>query len=427
MPQRERADSGSGPSGYIQHVIIVVQENRSFDNLFATFPHADGATKGLTHTGATVKLKARKLESGLVLDNSHLAFNVDYDKGKMDGFDLVWVNEHQCTCAYQYVKPSTIKPYWSLAKKYVLADHMFTTQSSGSFTGHQDLIRGGTELNNYETLIDFPTSEPWGCDAPPGTTTTLLTDTGSYDTNEGPFPCSSEFPGSGANYKTMRDLLDAKGVTWKYYTPNIQTHGGNVWNAFDVISPVRYGSEWTTNIDSPETNIFKDIDAGKLPAVSWVIPDGQNSDHPAQQAWGIHKDTGPSWVASIVNAVGESSYWGSTAIVVTWDDWGGWYDHEPPPQLDYTGLGFRVPMLVISPYAKPSYVDHTQYEFGSILKFVEDAFSLGRLGTTDTRATSIADAFNFNQPGRKFTPIGSEHSKAYFEHERPSNMPVDTQ
>ncbi len=420
QPQaHERFASGSGPSGHIQHVVIVIQENRSFDNLFATFPHADGATKGLTHTGQSITLKARKLESTLVLNNSHLAFNLDYDNGKMDGFDLVYVNGHQCTCAYQYVKPSTIKPYWQMAKQYVLADHMFTSQSSGSFTGHQDLIRGGADISSHESIIDFPTSEPWGCDAPPGTTTTLLTDTGDYEKGAGPYPCLT--------YATLRDLLDAKSVSWKYYTPKLTDHGGNIWNAYEAISAVRNGSEWTTNISSPETNIFGDITAGTLPAVSWVVPDGQNSDHPAQQAWGIKKDTGPSWVASIVNAVGASPYWSSTAVVVTWDDWGGWYDHEPPPQLDYTGLGFRVPMIVVSPYAKTGYVSHTQYEFGSILKFVEDAFALGRLGTTDVRATSIADSFNFKQMPRAFSHIDAKYSKAFFERQRPSNIPVDTQ
>jgi phospholipase C len=306
-----------------------------------------------------------------------------------------------------------------MAKQYVLGDHMFPTQNSGSFTAHQDLIRGGAEINSTESLIDFPTSEPWGCDSPPGTVTTLLTSDNQYLKDEGPFPCLT--------YNTLRDLLDAKNVSWKYYTPNVQTHGGNIWNGFDVISAVRYGPEWTTNISSPETNIFKDITNNALPAVSWVIPDGQNSDHPAQSPWGINTDTGPSWIASVVNAIGESRYWDSTAVVVVWDDWGGWYDHVAPPQLDYTGLGFRVPMLVVSPYAKAGYVSHTQYEFGSILKFVEDTFDLGRLGTTDKRATSISDVFDFNAAPRKFKPIRAKYSKTFFEHQRPSNSPVDTE
>ena len=293
------AVSRSSSSGQISHVIIVIQENRSFDNLFATFPGAEGTTTGKLHNGTTIPLKARKLESKMVLNNSWPAFVTDYDNGKMDGFDLVWVNEHQCTCAYQYVKPSQIKPYWSMAKQYVLADHMFPTQASGSFTAHLDLIRGDTKINSYESLIDFPPHGPWGCDAAPGIKTSLLTDTQEYLYLEGPFPCFT--------FQTMRDLLDAKSVSWKYYTPSIKTHGGDIWNPFDAIQDVRNGSEWGTNVTWPETTIFTDISSGKLPAVSWVVPDGQNSDHPAQQAWGIKKDTGPSWVAQIVNAVGQSS------------------------------------------------------------------------------------------------------------------------
>ena len=132
-----------------------------------------------------------------------------------------------------------------------------------------------------------------------------------------------------------------------------------------------------------------------------------------------------SWVASIANAVGKSQYWKSTAIVVVWDDWGGWYDHVKPPHLDYQGLGFRVPMLVISPYARRAYVSHTQYEFGSIVRFIEDTFSLGRLGTTDTRATSISDTLDLTQPPRRFVPIQAPRSREFFLTMKPSGLPVD--
>jgi phospholipase C len=126
-----------------------------------------------------------------------------------------------------------------------------------------------------------------------------------------------------------------------------------------------------------------------------------------------------------VNAIGKSQYWNSTAIVVTWDDWGGWFNHVAPPQLDYQGLGFRVPMIVISPYAKPSYVSHTQYEFASILKFVEDNWKLGRIGVNDVRAASIADCFNFLQAPRSFTTIPSNLPREFFERERPNDIPID--
>ena len=414
----------SGSSGnYIKHVVIVVQENHSFDNLFGTFKGADGATSGKNSTGGTVKLKKSKLFDPKQYENSHSAFQVEYDNGKMDGWDKVYVNSKYCpTCAYEFVNPKQIKPYWTMAKQYGLADHMFPTETSGSFSAHQDLIRGSSALTSQESLIDFPTHGPWGCDAAPGTTTPLITPT-KY-VQSGPFPCSNKFP-SSPGYATLRDLLDAKSVSWKYYTPDLFKGGlpGAYWDAFDVVYPVRNGPEWTANISSPETNVFNDITAGNLPAVSWVIPDGANSDH---AGFGT-SDTGPSWVASVVNAIGASQYWSSTAIVIVWDDWGGWYDHVAPPQLDYAGLGFRVPMIVVSPYAKPGYVSHTQYEFGSVIRFVEDTWNLGRLGTTDTRANSMSDMFDFNKPRRKFRAIPAKYSRSFFEHHPPSNVPVDFQ
>ncbi|HKU81405.1 MAG TPA: alkaline phosphatase family protein, partial [Candidatus Tumulicola sp.] len=417
LPPGVQAAARRPATSPIQHIVIVIQENRSFDNLFARFPGADGATEGKNYNGETIKLVAHGLESHLVLNNEHAAWKTDYDGGKMDGFGLVYVNGRRCTCAYQYVRKKDIVPYWDLASQYVLADHLFQTQSSGSFTAHQDLIRGDTAINDHQSLIDFPTDGPWGCDAPPSTVTSLLDDTGKYLRNKGPFPCLT--------YATLRDLLDAKGVTWKFYTPSLTNHAGHLWDAFDAIHAVRYGNEWHANVISPETRIFKDIANHKLPNVSWVIPDGQNSDHSGIGPFGFNKDTGPSWVAQVVNAVGGSEYWQSSAIIVVWDDWGGWYDHEAPPQLDYEGLGFRVPMIVVSPYAASGVVSHTQYEFGSILRFVEDTFDLGRLGTTDVRATSIGDVFNYRQRPRRFTHIRANYSKSYFERQKPSNLPVD--
>jgi phospholipase C len=408
--------------GKISHIVLVIQENRSFDNLFATFPGADGATKGALHNGKVIPLQKHALAS---LDVSHdwAAYNTDYDGGKMDGFDLsffIHSNQKAGTYPYRYVDPQQIQPYWTMAQQYALADNTFQTQGSGSFTAHQDLIAGNTAINSKESLIDSPFGSPWGCDAPKGTKTSLLTTSGQYLRGKGPFPCLN-YP-SG----TMRDLLDAKGVSWKFYTPEEKANSpGGEWNAFDLVKAVRYSPEWTTNISTPETNIFNDITNGQLAALSWVIPDSINSDHPADN----HRpDTGPSWVAQVVNAIGTSKYWNSTAIVVVWDDWGGFYDHVPPPFFDHAGgLGFRVPMIVVSPYVPAGTIAHTQYEFGSILKFAEETFKLGSLGSTDARATSIGGIFNFKQSPRKFTPIPAGRSREYFMRERPSYEPVDTQ
>jgi phospholipase C len=395
VPLAMPAVQEDAPSAHrIKHVIILVQTNRSFDNLFGHFPGADGAKSGLMSDGTVIKLKKTKLYDPKLYQNSHQAFLVEYDGGKMDRWNLVYVNLAPCsTCAYAFVDPKQIKPYWTLAKQYVLADHMFSTESSGDFTAHQDLIRGNSAINTTESLIDFPSRGPWGCDAPAGTTTPLLTNTGQYIPN-GPPPCMT--------YNTLRDLLDAKHVSWKYYTPNIFTSlAGAYWGAFDAISAVRYGPEWKTNVSTPETNIFKDIKKGQLSDVSWVMPSDVHSDHAGFGSF----DAGPAWVAKVVNAVGTSKYWDSSAIIVVWDDWGGWYDHVPPPQLDYAGLGFRVPMIVVSPYAKQGFISHTQYEFGSIIRLIEDNWNLGSLGTTDTRAAKIKDAFNFAQKPRAFVPV----------------------
>jgi phospholipase C len=401
---------------YFTHIVIMIQENRTFDNLFATFPGADGTTVGKTHNG-TLRLRESDLESPISPNNGYQTWLADYNGGHMNGFDRVPIGKVSGAYVYQYVKPSQIQPYWILAKQYVLADQTFQTNGSGSFTAHQDLIRGGTDINPSQSLINFPTKAPWGCDSPAGTVTSLITENNQWrqGVNQGPFPCLT--------YRTLRDTLDAQQLTWRYYSPSIGSNfGGNLWNAFDAIKAVRYGPEWSTNQASPETKVFTDISRDSLPDVSWVVPDYQNSDHP-----GDNSDTGPSWVAQVVNAIGQSPAWKSTAIVIVWDDWGGWYDHvRPPGPRRFGGLGFRVPMIVVSPYAKAGYVSHNRYELGSIVRFVEDNWELPRLGTTDaTSADFLGDFFDFAQKPRQFAPVAAEYSKAYFLEQRPSNHPVD--
>ncbi len=420
---------GHKSSSLIQHVVIMIQENRSFDNLFATFPGADGATYGYylkkLPGGKTksVKIALKKAPlPGLDVDHGWKAYVQDYDGGKMDGFNLAGIdgNGHAGTFPYQYVDPTQIQSYWTLAQQYALADEMFQTQGSGSFTAHQDLIAGTTAIDSSDSLIDYPSeSANWGCGARKGTTTTLLTVTGVYELDKGPFPCLTYPTG------TLRDLLDAHGVSWKYYTPKYKADTvGALWNAFAAIDAVKNGPEWKTNISMPQTNIFNDITNGQLPAVSWLIPDQVDSDHPHPHG----QDTGPAWVAQVVNAIGTSGYWNSTAVIVLWDDWGGYYDHKVPPFFDTAGgLGFRVPMIVVSPYVPPGTIANTQYEFGSILKFVEETFALGSLGTTDARATSIGNMFNFNQRARTFRLIKANRTRAYFLHRPPDYEPLDTQ
>jgi phospholipase C len=445
-----RRDAATSP---IKHVVLIVQENRSFDNFFAKFPGAHGATRGKEkikvngkYVDRWVNLTAQPLvfKNEPDIEHCRAAYLTAYDNGKMDGFNLETVNP--CGSgfdagkkAYHYVRQADIQPYWDIADTWVLADEMFQTQGSGSFTAHQDLIRGGTCINACsspsaatETIVDNPTYWPWGCDAGAKVVTHTV-DIYGVERENGPYPCSNKFP-NYSGYDTLGTLLDHAGVSWKYYTPCFTTSqpgctpssdcsgdkpncNGSLLNAFDAIYSVRFGPEWGTNVSWPETSIFTDISKGDLPNVSWVIPADENSDHPNQPCG---CDDGPSWVASIVNAVGTSKYWKSSAVIVVWDDWGGFYDNAKPPFSDqFGGLGFRVPMLLVSPYAiagsgSGGYVSHTQYEFGSILAYVEANWSLGSLGTSDSRATSIGDIFNYKQAPRKFTAIPSQRTREYF-------------
>jgi phospholipase C len=449
-----RHGSGSTP---IQHVVLMIQENRTFNNLFAGFPGATGSKTGLelvpnpSGTGyiqKTINLAKVPLTDHHNPAHVYSAFLTGWDNGAMDAFNRIKATKNglpEGKLPYQYVDPATIAPYWTIADQWGLADEMFQTQGSDSFAAHQDLIRGGTCISSIYScanpssstisLIDSPTNKPWGCDAPPGTKTTVINGNLQVLKAQGPFPCSKDFADYGSSgYATLRDLLDAKTISWRYYTPNVTGRGagGALWNAFDVIAPVRYGQEWTDgHISSPETNIFTDIQNGTLPAMSWVIPKGPNSDHPGY----LSKDTGPSWIASVVNAVGNSQYWDSTAVIIVWDDWGGFYDPvaPPTPRDDQGGPGLRVPMLVVSPYiqigtgSQGGYVSHTVYEFGSVIRFIEDTFNLGRLGTTDGSSTSMVDMFNFNQSPRPFVTIQSLYKRVYFGRQKQSDLPVDTE
>jgi len=446
-------------------VIVVIQENRSFDNLFARYPGANGATSGqaaampapiqqscarkgqpvITYPTTVQLTKVNLVGDGFPpnnfghdndLDHHYGGYLTELDNGSMDGFDLVKFGatgkgpQAECTYAYQYVDPNDIKPYWDIAKQYVLADNMFDTQGSESFTGHQDLIAGGTVVNydpSYygdNSIIDNPFNMPWGCeDSPPGTVTSLITTSGKYYQAVGPFPCFT--------YETIRDQLDASKISWKYYTTAPKKNGG-IWSAFDAIKAVREGPEWQTNVTRSPNFIFNDIKNGKLPSVAWVTPDAFNSDHPAEykivSKKPIPKDDGPSWVASVVNAIGQSKYWDTSAIVILWDDPGGFYDHVKPPfQDNQGGLGFRLPLLIVSPYVQP-HVEHTQYETASVLKFIQDNWSLGTLPPSpDVRAASIGNAFNFSQPPRLFHKIRSKYSESFFLKQKPSGLPVDTE
>ncbi len=382
-------------SSKIQHVVVVIQENRSFDNLFNGFPGADTAQSGINSKGEIVPLAAVPLEAGHDPGHIHAAFKAAYDHGKNDGFDLEGYDKNPSDKPnYQYanVPPQETADYFAFGEQYAVGDRMFQSNSGPSYPAHQYLIAGQSA-----NVSSVPNKKPWGCDAPPGTFTFVTLPSNPSEgalqdtTTKGPFPCF--------DYQTLGDLMDAKGVTWAFYAPAYNL-GAYQWSAYDAIRHIRYGPDWTNNVLSPETTILSDIQNNNLRQVSYVVPDFANSDHAIAGS-----NTGPAWVSSIIDAVGNSPYWSSTAVIVTWDDWGGWFDHVVPPQLDAMGLGFRVPILIVSPYVKGHYVSHVQHEFGSIVKFIEETYGLPSLGQTDVRSDDLSDFFDLSQPVMPFARI----------------------
>ena len=370
----------------ITHVIVMIQENRSFDNLFNGFPGANTVQFGYIHTGQQVPLTPIPLSGGQDLSSAHAAFDLAYDGGKMDSFDLVpKAGKAEGLEPYVYVTESSAQGYWTMAQSYTIADDMFSSQRAQSYPAHQYLIRASSSniIGNTAPVIN----DAWGCDTP-NQTAPMLTAQGKYARTPTCY-----------DVQTLGDLLDAAGVSWKFYSPTIGFNGFQ-WSAYDSIKHIRYGPDWTNNMSTPESNILNDVAAGTLPSVSWVVPNANNSDHAPGKT-----GSGPNWVLSVVDAVGQSQYWNNTAIFVTWDDWGGWYDHVTPPTLDMIGLGERVPLVVVSPYAKVGYVSHVQHEFGSIIHYIESTYGLPNLGKTDVRADDLSDCFNYNQPPTVFVPI----------------------
>lgn len=384
------------PGTPIQHVVVIMQENRSFDHLFNGFPGADTVKTGMNR-GVSVPLTVTPLGNGPDVDHTHTGWWQQWDNGKMDGFA-----NKGTMLPYTYIDPKETVPYWTLARQYTLGDRMFQSNTGPSFVAHQYMIAGQSGKAS-----ENPDSNTWGCDAKPSTRVPLIgpngTDRGSV------YPCF--------DYKTMADLLDAKHITWRYYAPSADEDLFFMLSAYQAIRHIRFGADWHEDVTSPETSVLSDIAAGKLAQVTWIVPAFNNSDHPGAPA------QGPDWVASIVNAIGSSKYWSNTTIFIAWDDWGGFYDHVPPPQTDDMGLGFRVPVLVVGPYAKRGYISHVTHESSGFLRYMEEIFNLPSLGTRDTNADDFRDCFDYSQPPTPFKPITTKLTPEFFLHQKGSGPP----
>jgi phospholipase C len=402
--------------GKIRHVVYVVQENRSFDDMFYGYPGADTVTTGRNSRGKKIVLQRISLKTVYDVDHSARAMfeACDGTEGlpgthcRMNGFNRERIYFHgPHNGQYAFVPHAESKPYFDMAHEFVLADRMFASQLDESFVAHQYVVAA-----QAQSSVGLPALH-WGCWGGPSDRVTTLTRRRTYGRTQR--PCF--------DYDTLGDELDAAGRSWRFYTSEYTIPYEGFWSAYQAVRHIFYGPDWKNDVITPQSQFLTDVGAGKLANFTWITPRCADSDHPA-----CGSGLGPSWVASIVNAIGESKFWDSTVIFVQWDDWGGFYDHVPPPYQDYDGLGFRVGLIVIAAYAKKDYVSHVRYETASVLRYAEDLFGLARLSAADARAASPAvDCLDFTQKPRAFVPIKAPEDAAFFLRQPPDPRIPDSQ
>jgi len=364
----------------IDHIVFIVKENRTFDTYFGTFPGADGATTGMTSTGQVIPLGHTPDKTPYDIGHGFIDAVTAVNGGRMNQFDLVKNgNINGYLLPYTQMTQTDIPNYFTYARKFVLADRMFSSLTGPSFPNHLYTVAatsGGVTSNPHRP--DGTIDQSWGCDSESTTTVRVLDNQGNTSLQ---YPC--------LDFQTLVDSMESAGVSWKYYAPP-QGQPGYMWSALDAIRHIRMGPLWQSKVIS-DTQFVQDAQTGNLPSVSWLVS-GPTSEHPPSSTC-----LGENWTVQQVNAVMNGPLWNSTAIFITWDDFGGFYDHVPPPGLDQYGLGPRVPLLIISPYAKSGFISHTQYEFSSFLTLVETRFNLKPLTERDSKANSMVDSFNFDQ------------------------------
>jgi phospholipase C len=375
------AAAGAGAAGHrprtpIRHFVTILQENHTYDNYFGTYPHGEGLPLGVCqpidpqHPKKGCVRSFHLGENGIQasdLDHSAATYQLQWNHGRLNGFvHALNLRNQDGRLAMGYWDGRDIPYYWNLADQYALYDHFFSSARAGSFLNHVFWVTGGPA--------------------------------GGLD----------RFPPNGIrNVTTIFDRLQAAGVSWKFYVQNyeprlnfrtIRRFPGNrgsqvVW--VPLLAMPRY-------LDNPKLRrrivpldqYFDDLHNGTLPAVSYIVPSGP-SEHPPSRP-----ESGQAFVRSLINALVASPDWASSAFLLAYDDWGGWYDHVNPPQVDRYGYGFRVPAILVSPYSKRAIV-HTPLDFTSILRFIEENWNLKPLGARDARVNSIASGFDFSQPPRK--------------------------
>jgi phospholipase C len=387
----------------IQHFVFIMQENRSFDEYFGTYPGVDGVSSGVCLQGPpnTPCVQLYHDTNDVNRGGPHTWNNAvaDIDDAKMDAFvsQSYGANTTNCVPPDPSCAPGAdprdvmgwhdyneIANYWNYAHLYVLQDRMFESITSYSLPAHLYMLAAQDGGYLGRTLASEPTSY---------------------------------------SFPEITELLESGKVTWKYYITSgtePDTEDGTVVGTLPAQAqdPYKYGywnplPAFPAVMNSPTqkkglvdlSEFYDDCKNGTLPQVSWIIPTSPVSDHPPAQV-----SASMEYVTGLVNSVMNSSQWNSTAIFISWDDWGGFYDHVVPPKVDYYGLGIRVPGLVISPYAKQGFVDHNTYSFESWLRIVEERFGITPMTARDNTALDMIDSFDFTQQPRAPLPLATTFS-----------------
>jgi phospholipase C len=356
----------------IKHFVSLMQENHSFDNYFGTYRGANGIPAGTciprrVDDPSKGCVKPYRLGNRAVQDLGHntRVFAEQYNHGAMNGFVSTYTKDGiDGSLSMGHYDDHDIPYYWNIADQYVLFDKFFTSAAGGSVRNHMYWVTADPGNRRDDAI-----------------------------------------PAAGFDVPTIFDRLEAKGVSWKFYIQNYDPtinlyHKGNGDHGAQVV--------WAPLLDFPRylhnpqlmkhivplEQYFHDLDQGTLPAVSYVVPSGA-SEHPPGSI-----QAGEAFVRTLINSLMRSTAWDSSAFMWSYDDWGGWYDHVSPPRVDQFGLGFRVPALLLSPYAKRGYIDGTVEEFSSILAFIEHNWGLKPLTSRDAKASDLFDAFQFEKPPR---------------------------
>ncbi|HKD09024.1 MAG TPA: alkaline phosphatase family protein [Bryobacteraceae bacterium] len=432
-PRRPAAAQVAAPPGLnkIQHFVFIMQENRSFDSYFGTYPHADGIPPSVCLTAPQLPgcVAPYHDPNDINRGGPHSWNNSagDVNGGAMDGFlaqSFLGGVPTDCKPPSSNCAPGNdprdvmawhdfheIPNYWSYANLYALQDRMFESVASWSLPAHLYMLaaQSGGYVGNAGQGQLFVQPDDW--------------------------PSSFGFP-------EITELLTSGQISWNYYVTSGTTPDSedgevigsptaqqqtpktfSVWNPLPLFPAVKNDpAQWSRLVDTAQ--FYADAMNGTLPQVSWVIPSGPVSEHPYS---GIKE--GMAYVTGLINAVMNGPEWNSTAIFVSWDDWGGFYDHVYPPQVDQYGLGMRTPGLVISPYSRQGFVDHKTYSFESWLKIVEERFGVNSMTARDNTANDMIDAFDFTQSPRPPFPLsptvtGATYPPALQTITRPSNSVV---